>query len=429
MSLDVWAVWPTVSLERSRPLVDKWHDLGYKVACLVNPPHDHSDIPEAECVVVQNVWEGFAVAANFLCHTVPGDIVAVVGDDILPDPDRTASELGEDFLERFPDLFGVMQPIGDEFAYTHKCAVSPWIGRKFIEVAYGGQGPYWTGYFHYYADYELQLVAEKLGVFQQRKDVIQYHDHWQRQDQPKRPAHLRKAKQLHRVDKALWEKRSKEGYPGLVHNLEVKTGEQEKAWERHFVRGPGELESVNGYGSFLENTQEIREALPSLFSGYEIQTFTDIPCGDWNWMSRVDLTGVDYLGCDIVPEMVQQNQARFPQHSFQVLNLVTEVPRKSDLILCRDLLFHLSNEWVLKALANIVVSGSEWLLATSFPQIKKNEDIRMDGCLRWRPINLCAQPFSLPSPVEVIQENDSHACRGRIVGLWRVTDLPRSCHG
>lgn len=205
------------------------------------------------------------------------------------------------------------------------------------------------------------------------------------------------------------------------------TEHQVKAWTKHYSKGPGDLETVNGYGSYLEHTGEIRSALPILFRRLGVQTFTDIPCGDWNWMSKVDLSGVDYLGCDLVPEMIQSNRERFPEHRFEVLNLVTDVPRRSDLILCRDLLFHLSNEWALQALSNIWASGSGWLLATSFPMEDPNLDIQMDGCLRWRPINLCLPPFNLPPPVDHIQEDDSHACRGRIIGLWEVEELPDGC--
>ena len=205
--------------------------------------------------------------------------------------------------------------------------------------------------------------------------------------------------------------------------------EQVRAWRKHYQNGPGELETVNGYGSYLENTEEIRAALPRIFSKHEVQVFTDIPCGDMNWMGHVDLIGVDYLGCDLVPDMIEDNRAKYPHLAFKVLNLVMDVPRRSDLILCRDLLFHLSDLWALRALANIKASGTRLLLATSFPEVEVNEDIQMDRCIRWRPINLCAPPFSLPEPIEVIQENETHACRGRIVGLWEVKDMLGDCCG
>jgi len=139
----------------------------------------------------------------------------VIGDDIFPDPSRTAQEIGEEMVQRFPDLYGVMQPIGDVYGLTHKCAVSPWIGRRFIETAYGGEGPYWPGYYHYFADHELQLAAESLGAFHQREDLVQYHDHWQRKEGVRRPVYLQRAKREHRKDQRLCKERKQEGFPGL----------------------------------------------------------------------------------------------------------------------------------------------------------------------------------------------------------------------
>jgi len=216
--------------------------------------------------------------------------------------------------------------------------------------------------------------------------------------------------------------RQSAGFPGAFIRPTV-VQDHAKAWKEHYSKGPGDLESVNGYGSFLENTREIREALPAIFREHRVFTFTDVPCGDWNWMSHVDLSGIDYLGCDVVPEMIEANRRKFPEVPFKVLNLIKDLPRQSDLILCRDFLFHLPNEWVLKVLRNIRTSGSRLLLTTYFNGVD-NTDLPMDGTIRWRSLNLRRPPFNLPRPISFIQENDSHACRGRRIGLWDVKGLP-----
>jgi len=211
--INIWAVWPTVSVKRSRSLIGKWQDMGYDVAVLVNPPLQHTDFLEADWVIVQQEWKGFPTAANILCREVPGDVVVVVGDDVYPEPKKTTQEIGQDFLQRFPDLLGVMQPTGDIYGRINQCAVSPWIGRKFIQGAYGGKGPYWEEYFHYFSDQELQEYAIKMKAFQQRPDLSQYHDHWGRQIDVKRPKHLHKAKQMWQKDKTLFEHRKAAGFP------------------------------------------------------------------------------------------------------------------------------------------------------------------------------------------------------------------------
>jgi len=216
MKPEVWAVWPTVHLDETRKMIDVWHSFGYKVAVLVNPPFTNEDFIDANMVIVQDEWWGFPVAANVLCKCVPGNIVVVAGDDLYPDPNNTAEEIGSYFLKRFPNTCGVMQPTGDKFGWTHKCAVSPWLGRTFIEGAYEGNGPYREEYFHYFSDQELQEYATQNNMFIQREDLIQFHDHWQREEKPQRPEHLKKAGTLHSKDKKIFEERKLKGWPNGV---------------------------------------------------------------------------------------------------------------------------------------------------------------------------------------------------------------------
>jgi hypothetical protein len=139
-------------------------------------------------------------------------------------------------------------------------------------------------------------------------------------------------------------------------------------------------------------------------------------------MSKVSLEGIDYLGCDIVAPMIEANAIRYrqPNVKFEARSIFEPI-RKSDLILCRDLLFHFSNEWVLKAIRNVKASGTRWFLTTTFQDkdVVENEDINVTlGYIAWRKINLFRPPFFMPSPERIIQEKDNHACQGRIVALF-----------
>lgn len=198
---------------------------------------------------------------------------------------------------------------------------------------------------------------------------------------------------------------------------------QVRAWRSQYRKRVGTMESPCGIGSFMVNTKEVRDALPRIFREYDVLTLTDVPCGDWNWMQFVDLRGVDYVGLDAVPEIIGSNRHRFPGGvRFEVFNAVEEVPRRSDLILCRDFMFHLSNEFALKVICNFKASGSRLLLATSFDRIDVNRNLKVKGAIGWRQVNLNLAPFCLPCPLEVIQENESHACQGRILGLYDMTE-------
>lgn len=176
-------------------------------------------------------------------------------------------------------------------------------------------------------------------------------------------------------------------------------------------------ESVSGHGSTVAATKAIRLVLPPLMEHYGIRSVLDIPCGDLNWAHKVKWPS--YIGADIVPELVAEAKAKYPDFDLRVLNITTDPLPQVDLILCRDLLGHFSNADVKKALANIKKSGATYLLATTFPEHETSGNIETG---EWRPINL-ASFFGLPDPLEYINENCTDgggAFKDKSLGLWRL---------
>jgi SAM-dependent methyltransferase len=187
----------------------------------------------------------------------------------------------------------------------------------------------------------------------------------------------------------------------------------------------GDAESRSGKGSNLAATATLRRLLPATLRDLGVRSVLDLPCGDFHWMSQVDLPGIDYLGGDIVPEMIAENLARHERNgvSFEVIDLISGPVPRADLIFCRDCLVHLSFAHACAALDNIRDSGSEWLLTTTFPGIAANADISTG---QWRKIDLTLPPFSLPPPVRLVEEGEGHL-KGqkpdKMLGLWRIVDL------
>ena len=113
-------------------------------------------------------------------------------------------------------------------------------------------------------------------------------------------------------------------------------------------------ESRSGPGSTLSYTCNLRSQLEIFLKTYEIKTFFDAPCGDFNWMKLLDLP-IQYLGADVVEDIVAENKRRFGNHSrsFTRLDLTGDTLPKVDLIFCRDCLFHFSFEHISSALGNM----------------------------------------------------------------------------
>ena len=181
-------------------------------------------------------------------------------------------------------------------------------------------------------------------------------------------------------------------------------------------------ESISGPGSTVKVTLSVRAAIPRLITKYDIATFLDIPCGDFNWMKEVDLGNSKYKGMDIVSELIEKNSLTYSNsnRAFDFADITSSDLQKFDLIFCRDCFVHLSYLDICKAVNNIKKSQSRYLLATTF-ECRSNHDIVTGD---WRPINLCAAPFNWPEPLEIIHEDDSGENNGdKAMGLWRIIDL------
>jgi hypothetical protein len=187
-------------------------------------------------------------------------------------------------------------------------------------------------------------------------------------------------------------------------------------------------DSLSGGGSDLQRTRVIRAELPKLIERLGVRTFLDVPCGDFHWMREVDLKDCQYIGGDIVPELVAEDQRRYgnEQRSFRELDLTRDPVPAADLILVRDCFIHLSFENIWAAIRNIKRSGSKHILTTTYPDKRRHWDVVTGG---FRSINLRLPPFRFPQPIEMILEEPEMDIRqdkyaDRSLGLWCVTDLP-----
>jgi len=181
------------------------------------------------------------------------------------------------------------------------------------------------------------------------------------------------------------------------------------------------IESVSGPGSTLEITKLIRSEIKKLIINYKIKTLIDIPCGDFNWMKEVELNLDQYIGADIVRDLIEINSQKYGNNNRKFIQLdITKdkLPLNVDLILCRDLLVHFSFEDITKAIKSIKNSRSKYLLTTCHNNVN-NKNI-VTGL--WRPLNLQKPPYNFPDPVESISEDDINHY-GKRLALYCINDI------
>jgi hypothetical protein len=188
--------------------------------------------------------------------------------------------------------------------------------------------------------------------------------------------------------------------------------------------------SLSGRGSDLDQTRRIQEELPKLLHNYNVTSLIDLPCGDQNWISKVSLGNVNYIGADIVTELILENNRSYGSRTrtYIDLDITREIPPRADLILCRDLLVHLNTQQIYKALSNMKRSGSNLILTTTFTYNRKYQNLPIvTKAVGWRPINLQAAPFNFPKPLQVINEECTEGgglFLDKSLALWKLSDLP-----
>ena len=178
------------------------------------------------------------------------------------------------------------------------------------------------------------------------------------------------------------------------------------------------VESVSGKGSSLAATVDLRSELSGVLHDFHVSTLLDVPCGDFNWMSQIDLTDISYLGGDIVPDLISDLSASFgeTQRRFVVIDLATTQLPSADALLVRDCLIHLDFASIDQVLRNIANASIRWVLVSNYPDLTRNLDTAIGPAM---PVSLVLSPFGLPRPHLEIPDS-SRGPYSKTLAAWRI---------
>ena len=176
---------------------------------------------------------------------------------------------------------------------------------------------------------------------------------------------------------------------------------------------------LSGAGSSLEATAALRQALPSLLNELNAKTLLDVGCGDFFWMQHVAIEQ-NYVGIDVVDSVIAMNtklSAR-PGREFLTRDATADELPDADVVLCREVLFHLSFNDIRKVLRNVLSKKRSYLLATTDRRTVFNSDIPTGD---FRILNLEAWPLKFPPPDRMI--DDCAVSSRRVIGVWDAKRL------
>ena len=158
-------------------------------------------------------------------------------------------------------------------------------------------------------------------------------------------------------------------------------------------------ESLFGPGSHLVNTKETAKLFSEFIKTNNIKSVLDLGCGDWNWFNLVNLNGASYEGWDAHPVMIQMNTSKYGNDKikFYTKDIITEEYPKVDLIICKDVLFHLDIKFSTKVVEKVKKS-TKYFISTSFNEKEINDNIISYCSIKnwgFTFINLNIKPFNL----------------------------------
>lgn len=113
----------------------------------------------------------------------------------------------------------------------------------------------------------------------------------------------------------------------------------------------------SGTGSEIKNSLPYIEMLTKFVKDNHITSITDLGCGDFNIMSNISfIHDVDYYGIDASSNMINRNKNLFSHMTnvhFQQGDISSATLPITDLVIIKDVLQHLPNDFVIRTLNNI----------------------------------------------------------------------------
>lgn len=151
----------------------------------------------------------------------------------------------------------------------------------------------------------------------------------------------------------------------------------------------------SGAGSTKESTIIYRQFLQEFINKNNIKSVVDLGCGDWEFSQLIDWSGVNYTGYDVVPLVIENNIKQFKKENINFYHadiLKTKFP-PADLLICKDVLQHLSNDDI-KTFLDCIDNYKYCLITNDINPLSSttNFDIKSG---EYRPIDLTNPPFTI----------------------------------
>jgi SAM-dependent methyltransferase len=180
----------------------------------------------------------------------------------------------------------------------------------------------------------------------------------------------------------------------------------------------------SGEGSLLQHTKGYIAFLERFVREKKIRSIVDFGCGDWQFSRFIDWGDAQYLGCDVVAQVIEANQTRYGARNIRFIEIPPHAPvlPSADLLIIKDVLQHWSNDQIKSFLP--VLRRYRYSLITNCvgaSGVAVNSDIDTGD---FRPLDIRKPPFEVVANEEFSFENSRPLLFGRFMRpRWRKSVL------
>ncbi len=155
----------------------------------------------------------------------------------------------------------------------------------------------------------------------------------------------------------------------------------------------------SGWGSLPQFVIPYKQFLVDFMRENQIHSIVDVGCGDWIFSRQIDWSSIQYTGVDVVADVIERNLFQFSAPNITFLHgdlLHMDLP-EADLLVCKDVLQHLTNADIhlfltkLKKFKYCLITNDFFTDAEMVGP--ENRDIPYRG--PHRPLDLTKPPFNV----------------------------------
>lgn len=137
----------------------------------------------------------------------------------------------------------------------------------------------------------------------------------------------------------------------------------------------------------------------------QIKTVVEAGCGDWTFSQKIAWGDVYYLGVDVVKSVIERNIQKYASENirFECLDILQFELPSADLLLCKDVLMHFSNEDIVIFLKS-TKKFKHCLFTNNLASENENGDIERGD---YRSLDLTKAPFYL-NGIKILTYSTDH---------------------